>query len=250
MALTETGKLYTWGDNGYGQLGDQYSRVSMVPTIVNQLAEKITAIATGSYHCLALTDSGALYSWGLNGNGQLGDGTLGNQAKPVKATRVVDKIVKIAAGDSNSLVLTFNHRVFGWGGNIWGELGDTKKYGGACFFKVELFQGDVADIAAGRCATFMLTEKGEIYYRGEEQFRLKALKGTKRTNPVLLAKRVAMRGSVHRSRHRQASKNQVVLPMEIDPLIMISPFGRGGKVVPYTYLEEALRKGIGQEISL
>ena len=60
-------------------------------------------VATGDYHSMILKDDGTLWTFGYNLFGQLGDGTLEDQATPVK---VAEGVFKIAAGDNHSLALT------------------------------------------------------------------------------------------------------------------------------------------------
>lgn len=62
MALTDEGEVYTWGDNGVGQLGNGSTTVQVTPCKVEGLIAnlKVTQIAAGSSHSLALTDDGML----------------------------------------------------------------------------------------------------------------------------------------------------------------------------------------------
>jgi alpha-tubulin suppressor-like RCC1 family protein len=68
-------------------------------------------------------------SWGLNGNGQLGDNTTSNhlQPMPVTATGVLagKTVVAIAAGGSHSLALCSDGTVAAWGWNYFGQIGDN-----------------------------------------------------------------------------------------------------------------------------
>ncbi|MGL4950735.1 MAG: RCC1 domain-containing protein, partial [Mycoplasma sp.] len=82
-ALTSSG-LYTWGSNNFGQLGlgtSGSSTKQTTPQKVTALSGTPTQISLGTYHSSALTSSG-LYTWGYNGDGQLGIGTNSNKSTP------------------------------------------------------------------------------------------------------------------------------------------------------------------------
>jgi alpha-tubulin suppressor-like RCC1 family protein len=66
-ALTTTGKVYAFGDNTYGQLGDstQFQRTQPVKAgSQNMDQDTIAVIASGSRHTLAAGNFGAVYAWG------------------------------------------------------------------------------------------------------------------------------------------------------------------------------------------
>ncbi|MBI2346298.1 MAG: Ig-like domain-containing protein [Deltaproteobacteria bacterium] len=117
------GTVWTWGFNGWGQLGDGTTTTSTTPKQVQGLTG-VDAIAAGFGHSLAKVN-GTVYAWGLNANGQLGDGTTNNQSAPqaVAALAGID-IVAIAAGANFSLALDANGAVYAWGLNSSGQLGD------------------------------------------------------------------------------------------------------------------------------
>jgi alpha-tubulin suppressor-like RCC1 family protein len=62
-------------------------------------------------------------AWGLNNNGQLGDGTTTNRVVPA-AVGGLSGIVAVEAGTGHSLALRDDGRVFAWGDNVQGQLGD------------------------------------------------------------------------------------------------------------------------------
>jgi alpha-tubulin suppressor-like RCC1 family protein len=78
--LTPAGAAYCWGDNELGQLGvDASIKGSAVPVPVSG-GLVFTSLAAGGSHSCATTADGAAYCWGLNSNGQLGDGSPASQA--------------------------------------------------------------------------------------------------------------------------------------------------------------------------
>lgn len=85
-------------------------------------ARRNGAIAMGWYHSLALDPSGGAWSWGGNGHGQLGDGTLADRpdARPVPLLEGVDSL---AAGHFHNLALRSDGTVHGWGSDTFGQLG-------------------------------------------------------------------------------------------------------------------------------
>ncbi|MGH7217887.1 MAG: IPT/TIG domain-containing protein [Candidatus Microsaccharimonas sp.] len=133
-AIADDGQVYAWGANSSGQLGDNaVSGVrSAVPVAVNTAGvlngKTITAISSGGAHTLALADDGKVYTWGLNGNGQLGDGTFTQRNAPVatNATGVLlgKTVVSLGAGTNHSLAVTGDGHAYSWGYNGSGQLGD------------------------------------------------------------------------------------------------------------------------------
>jgi alpha-tubulin suppressor-like RCC1 family protein len=83
------GAPYCWGNNNFGQLGNNTTTNSNVPVATNVsgvLAGKtITSIALGTRHTCVIA-SGSAYCWGYNGNGQLGNNSLTASSVPVQVT--------------------------------------------------------------------------------------------------------------------------------------------------------------------
>jgi alpha-tubulin suppressor-like RCC1 family protein len=151
LALTQGGKVMTWGWNGNGQLGDgTTSYGSSQPVEVKGLGEQVVAIAGGAYHSLALTKGGKVMAWGGNQKGQLGDGTNTDRYEAVEVTGLSDdEVVAIAAGIGHSLALTRGGKVMAWGWNSGGELGDGTTTDSNRPVEVEGLGGPVAAVSAG-----------------------------------------------------------------------------------------------------
>jgi alpha-tubulin suppressor-like RCC1 family protein len=124
IALDTNGVVWTWGRGLYGQLGVGTSVwFSSVPVCVTGLSN-IASIAAGPNHNLAVDARGAVWAWGRNSAGQLGDATTNDCFTPLRLTGVTDEVVALAASEEHSLAVTKHGQVLGWGNNLDGRLGN------------------------------------------------------------------------------------------------------------------------------
>ncbi|XP_055628123.1 probable E3 ubiquitin-protein ligase HERC4 isoform X2 [Toxorhynchites rutilus septentrionalis] len=127
LVLTNWGQLFSWGSNLLGQLGHDTELTNYpTPRMIKTIATKhVVQIASGQFHCLALTNNGELYSWGANGYGQLGQGKTNE--KIVNPTLIKSlagiPIAFIACGGNHSFAISKSGAIFGWGKNTFGQLG-------------------------------------------------------------------------------------------------------------------------------
>ena len=90
LALQSDGSLWAWGDNIFGQLGDNNPPTpSSVPEqILADSGYAFTAVSAGDDdHSLAIKNDGSLWAWGSNSCGQLGDGTTSTSYAPKQVSR-------------------------------------------------------------------------------------------------------------------------------------------------------------------
>ena len=181
IALASDGTVYTWGLNQYGQLGNNTTINSRSPVAVQAAGtpmegKTIVQIAAGADHSLALDSGGALYAWGSNAYGQLGNGTTTNSSVPVAVkiagTPLAGKtIVQIAAGANHNIVLTSDGAVYTWGWNYHGQLGNNTKTNSNTIVAVQTIGTPIAGkkivkIAAGQGHSLALTDDGMVYAWG------------------------------------------------------------------------------------
>jgi alpha-tubulin suppressor-like RCC1 family protein len=83
LALTESGRVFCWGNNIDGQLGVDVE-YSSEPIIIELNDLKIKKISCGLCHCLLLSYDGDIYAFGWNGCGEVGNGTQEEQRLPIK----------------------------------------------------------------------------------------------------------------------------------------------------------------------
>lgn len=122
-AINETGGVVCWGLNGAGQLGNGATGSSNLPVAVIGLASGVKAVAGGTSHTCAVTTAGAVFCWGRNNFGQLGDGTQVDKASPVSVVGLSSGVQAIAAGNDHTCVITATGGIQCWGSGFGGKLG-------------------------------------------------------------------------------------------------------------------------------
>ncbi len=170
VALGADGKVYAWGGNSYGQLGDGTKTDSTLPVQVLNISG-VTAIESGSYHSLALTADGKVYAWGGNSYGQLGDGTVSDASSPVEVKGLAD-VAAISCGLNHSLALKSDGTLWAWGDNQSGQLGDGGYGEGACSPVPVRTEGisSVAKMAGGALHSVAVMTDGTAYSWGGNSY--------------------------------------------------------------------------------
>lgn len=83
----KNGKLYSFGHNTFGQLGNNSNQQSLLPVRIGSKSDWVK-VRAGNYHSLAIDSSGSLWSFGANNYGQLGLGDNKNRNNPTKVSGV------------------------------------------------------------------------------------------------------------------------------------------------------------------
>ncbi|HUC20055.1 MAG TPA: hypothetical protein VMR98_01005, partial [Candidatus Polarisedimenticolaceae bacterium] len=124
LALKMDGTVMGWGMNAFGQTGAAtFENVSPTPSIVNGLTG-VSGIAAGYGFSLALKSDGTVWGWGLNSEGQLGNGATSTNPQPAPTlVNGITNVASISAGNSHGLALLNDGSLRTWGGNYYGQLG-------------------------------------------------------------------------------------------------------------------------------
>ena len=175
LALCSDGTVVAWGNNYYGQLGNNSTTNSQVPVLVDASGvlsgKSVVSVAAGGSHSLALCSDGTVVAWGYNNYGQLGNNSTTNSQVPVlvDATGVLSgkAVVSIDARYSYSLALCFDGIVVGWGYNRSGQLGnnsttDTNKTPVLADLSGVLSGKTVVSVAAGNLHSLALCSDGTV----------------------------------------------------------------------------------------
>jgi alpha-tubulin suppressor-like RCC1 family protein len=125
--VTAAGAAYCWGYNRWGQLGVGTTTgpemctlpCSTVPVLVVG-GVSFAAVSAGGQHTCGVT--AAAYCWGINGTGQLGDGTRTGRSSPVLVAGGVS-FAAVSAGVNHTCGVTAAGAAYCWGYNEYGQLG-------------------------------------------------------------------------------------------------------------------------------
>ncbi|MDZ4405030.1 LamG-like jellyroll fold domain-containing protein [Prosthecobacter sp.] len=132
LALCTDGTLAAWGDNTFGELGNNSTEGSAVPVQVSSggplTGKTPVSVAAGQFHSLALCADGTLVTWGDNTTGQLGLNGITESHVPVVVTSsgvLAGKMVSLmTSGQSHSMVSLTDGTLAAWGDNALGQIGD------------------------------------------------------------------------------------------------------------------------------
>jgi len=184
-ALSSKGKVFTWGWNKYGQLGNDSVNDQIVPTEITSKftiskGDKIISLTLGGYHSSFLTSSGRVFLWGENSYGQLGDDSINNRNVPTEITSKFklsedDKIIFLSLGNRHSSALSSKGRVFTWGYNENGQLGDGTTLNRIIPTEInsnlKLSGGEkIISISLGNYHSSLISSNGTIFTFGSNQY--------------------------------------------------------------------------------
>jgi len=164
--------FWLWGTWG--------KRVIKVPFLTEKIEGNIRNVIIGQTFIIALKEDGNLVSWGEDKSGCLGLGTdLQNQAEPKRIPFPTDfqgKVIDIQYGKHHVLALTNLGKVYAWGENNNGQLGqnDTQTRYEPVFIE-ELRLETVTEILAVENMSYALTNHGWVYAWGDNKDGVLAL---------------------------------------------------------------------------
>ena len=157
----ERGGESQWLDAGISRDGQIVRQASFSATLDLLRA---TAVYSGEGHVCAVVDGGSLFCWGDNSTGQLGNGTTGTAASPVRASALTRTFATITLGGGHSCGLTAEGEAWCWGDNSSGQLGNGTS-GGVQLTPTRVSANVVfRGIAAGSNHTCAFTREPLQYY--------------------------------------------------------------------------------------
>lgn len=181
LALQGNGTVWAWGENSHGILGDGTNVSRFAP--VKSKMDDVKAFDAGTNHALAVKSDGNVWAWGYNYMGQLGTGgvSLNDQGRisfGLEADNYNPDIVRgisdmkaVAAGGSHSIALASDGKVWAWGSNEDGQLGQGSAGGSDLTSPAQVkgLDGAIA-VAAGSYHTLALNSDGSVWAWGSNEY--------------------------------------------------------------------------------
>ena len=166
------GAAYGWGGNNFGQVGNGTISTSVTtPVQVSGLGSGVTAVATGTYHSLAI-QNGSVKAWGIDQYSELGNnsttngGASNSYPTPVQAIGLTTGVTAVAAGGFFSLAVKGGN-VYSWGSNAGGALGNgttTEVDVPTMIDPADL--KNITAVAAGNESSYALSSDGSLWVWG------------------------------------------------------------------------------------
>uniref|UniRef100_A0A2N9G941 FYVE-type domain-containing protein n=1 Tax=Fagus sylvatica TaxID=28930 RepID=A0A2N9G941_FAGSY len=182
-AVTDSGELYTWGDNGCGAdlMGEERNRSQWLPCKLSGPLDgvNISHVSCGEWHTAIVSTSGQLFTYGDGTFGVLGHGNLQSVSQPKEVESLKGFCVKsVACGSWHTAAIVdiivdcfkFNAKVgklFTWGDGDKGRLGHAnqeRKLLPTCV--TQLLDHDFVQVSCGRMLTVGLTNLGTVHTMG------------------------------------------------------------------------------------
>ncbi len=121
--LTTQGNAYCWGDNSYGEAGNNSADSSITTPMPVTGGLPFAQLSAGYRHTCGVTTSGLALCCGANFTGQLGNDNTSNSPIPVTVSGGL-KFVSVSGGFDHTCGVTTSGEAYCWGLNIASELGD------------------------------------------------------------------------------------------------------------------------------
>jgi alpha-tubulin suppressor-like RCC1 family protein len=166
LALMPDHTLRAWGANGYGQLGDGSYTNRSAPVQVSGVLSNVVQVSAGWKHAVALTAGGAVWTWGDNTEGEIGNGATSTTgiSVPVQVAGI-NNAIAVSGGDRYTAILMSDGTVWTWGWNGFGQLGDGSFASRASPVQVKGLS-DVVTMTARDYHTLAIKSDGSVWAWG------------------------------------------------------------------------------------
>jgi alpha-tubulin suppressor-like RCC1 family protein len=125
LAIDKNGRGWAWGQNSVGQIGDNSITTRSTPVSLAGAVKTFCKITAGEQFSGSIDKNGRSWFWGVNTSGQLGDFTTTSRRTPVSVRGAIKTFCEISAGSAHVAAIDKDGRIWTWGSNSAGQLGDN-----------------------------------------------------------------------------------------------------------------------------
>ena len=168
LAIQSPGTLWACGYNGSGQLGNNTSSTSQGASTPIQvgLLNSWSQVAGGNFSSYALQNTGTLWAWGYNVQGQLGQGNTINYSSPVQVGALtVWRQIAVNSTSATALALQSAGTLWAWGFNGFGQIGNSNSNNQSSPVQIGALT-TWTKIASGGYSSYALQSNGTLWAWG------------------------------------------------------------------------------------
>ena len=168
IAIKTDGTLWAWGNPSFGRLGlGNINNLVITPTQIG-VDNDWVAVAAGDASSFAIKSNGTLWAWGVNENGQLGDGSFVNKNIPTQIGTATDW-AQVASGGGHTLALKTNGNLWAWGNDTSGQLGINGQ-NNTTSTPIQVPNAQFNQIACGFISSYGIKSDGTLWAWGSNTY--------------------------------------------------------------------------------
>ena len=124
-AIKTDGTLWTWGNGGNAQLGNNSTTNKSTPVTTFAGGTNWKQVSAGNLHTAAIKTDGTLWTWGYGGIGQLGTNAVTDRSTPVTTFAGGTNWKQVSGGGGHTAAIKTDGTLWTWGRGDFGGLGNN-----------------------------------------------------------------------------------------------------------------------------
>ena len=165
-AVLTNGRVWAWGDDLEGQIGDTGPWTSRTVPVEVDLVTRATFAAGGGNSAYALRRDGTVFAWGDDSMGELADERFTARQMP-RLVKHLTAVSYVSAGAFSVYTIRGDGTAWAWGDNSFGQLGTGSKQPESTAPHELARLRDVVAIAGGSADAYALLKNGTVWAWGD-----------------------------------------------------------------------------------